>query len=445
MSTEVQTRPSGFLNTLASAIFGNGQWRGVRAAVAAAAVVIAILRILKAMRPAQSAASSSSSAAAEPPAAVRAPSAALPAGLRRFTMPQVSAHNKPDDCWIVVNGCVYDVTKYLDEHPGGGQVILEVAGKDCTEEFEEIGHSDEAIKEMYAMCVGVIGDAAPPPTFKAAPAVAAPAAVAAAAPLVTLNPQAPVDLRLVEKESLSRNVRRFRFALPTPQHQLGLPIGKHFTISFQEDGKTTGRAYTPVTGDEVDGYVDLVIKVYFANEHPKFPLGGKLSQYIEKLPIGGSMTFKGPIGKWQYHGCGKYSYKGGDVRKVRKFNMIAGGTGITPMLQVLRAMLRDAEDTSEVSLLFANQSPDDIILRDEIDSVAKEHPTRFRRWYTVDKAEEAWDFSVGFIDEKMVRSRLFPAGDDTITLLCGPPPMIKFACHPNLDKCGHPETTIYSF
>lgn len=87
-----------------------------------------------------------------------------------FTLEQVQQHCKPDDVWIVLhnkgwshtrrnhmataNPTVYDVTKYLDDHPGGRAVLLEVAGQDATEAFEEIGHSDEAREQLEPLYVG---------------------------------------------------------------------------------------------------------------------------------------------------------------------------------------------------------------------------------------------------------------------------------------------------
>lgn len=61
-----------------------------------------------------------------------------------YTIEEVGKHNKESDIWVVYNGQVYDVTKFLDEHPGGSEVLLDLAGKDVTEEFNDIGHSDEA-------------------------------------------------------------------------------------------------------------------------------------------------------------------------------------------------------------------------------------------------------------------------------------------------------------
>lgn len=51
---------------------------------------------------------------------------------------EVSKHNDRDSCWIIVHGNVYDVTGFLDEHPGGSNIILKYAGKDATEEYDSI-------------------------------------------------------------------------------------------------------------------------------------------------------------------------------------------------------------------------------------------------------------------------------------------------------------------
>eukprot|EP01062_Namystynia_karyoxenos_P033319 TRINITY_DN2451_c1_g1_i1.p2 TRINITY_DN2451_c1_g1~~TRINITY_DN2451_c1_g1_i1.p2 ORF type:complete len:439 (+),score=167.94 TRINITY_DN2451_c1_g1_i1:73-1389(+) len=434
-SSAVATQKDSFLASL----FGGRAVRAVLTAIGAAALAALLLRLLRRMRDSQAAPKELAAATTE------VEEAADSSGLRRIPMSEVAQHTSDQDCWIVYKGKVYDATKYLPDHPGGAQVILECAGKDATVDFDEVGHSDDAVKELEGMCIGVVGKAGAP---AAAPAAAPPAASHQG--LITLQgPHDKVMLKLVEKVALSHNVRRFRFALPSPKHRLGLPIGKHLTLSYDdEDGKMVSRAYTPVTGDEVEGYVDLVIKIYFANEHPKFPKGGKLSQYVESLKIGDSIGVKGPTGRWEYLGRSRFSYHKEPMRMATKYNMIAGGTGITPMLQVLYAMLRDSGDGSQVALLFANQSPDDIILRDEIDRLAAKHPTQFRCWYTVDKVPEGsgkWNYSTGFIDEEMCRTRLFPPGNDTITLLCGPPPMIKYACQPNLEKCGHGKDSIFSF
>ncbi|KAG8387335.1 hypothetical protein BUALT_Bualt02G0010800 [Buddleja alternifolia] len=61
-----------------------------------------------------------------------------------FTLTEVAEHKTRNDCWVVLFGRVYNVTNFLDEHPGGDEVLLAATGKDATAEFDDIGHSHDA-------------------------------------------------------------------------------------------------------------------------------------------------------------------------------------------------------------------------------------------------------------------------------------------------------------
>lgn len=58
--------------------------------------------------------------------------------MQLFTREEVRKHCTRTDCWIVVDRCVYDITEYVSRHPGGAGVLLEYAGRDCTEMFESV-------------------------------------------------------------------------------------------------------------------------------------------------------------------------------------------------------------------------------------------------------------------------------------------------------------------
>ncbi|KAE8076259.1 hypothetical protein FH972_014922 [Carpinus fangiana] len=73
-----------------------------------------------------------------------------------FNLSQVSEHNTREDCWLIINGKVYDVTKFLEDHPGGDEVLLSGTGKDATDDFEDVGHSDSAREMMNEFYVGEI-------------------------------------------------------------------------------------------------------------------------------------------------------------------------------------------------------------------------------------------------------------------------------------------------
>ncbi|KAI3450866.1 hypothetical protein Pfo_007531 [Paulownia fortunei] len=61
-----------------------------------------------------------------------------------FTLAEVAEHNTTKDCWLTIFGKVYNVTTFLDEHPGGDEVLLSATGKDATAEFDDVGHSHDA-------------------------------------------------------------------------------------------------------------------------------------------------------------------------------------------------------------------------------------------------------------------------------------------------------------
>ncbi|CAK9806846.1 Cytochrome b5 [Anthophora plagiata] len=75
---------------------------------------------------------------------------------KTFTAAQVSRHNKEKDLWIIYKDGVYDITKFLKEHPGGEEVLIDMAGKDATKCFDDIGHTIEAIQLRETFKIGTV-------------------------------------------------------------------------------------------------------------------------------------------------------------------------------------------------------------------------------------------------------------------------------------------------
>ncbi|KAI0415583.1 hypothetical protein F5X98DRAFT_388775 [Xylaria grammica] len=73
-----------------------------------------------------------------------------------YTAQQVAEHNSPDDLWIVISGKVYDVSKYTDDHPGGKDILVEVSGRDATEDFDFVGHSEDAKSTLADYEIGLL-------------------------------------------------------------------------------------------------------------------------------------------------------------------------------------------------------------------------------------------------------------------------------------------------
>eukprot|EP00744_Colponema_vietnamica_P007999 GILI01011445.1.p1 GENE.GILI01011445.1~~GILI01011445.1.p1 ORF type:complete len:310 (+),score=72.72 GILI01011445.1:62-991(+) len=267
---------------------------------------------------------------------------------------------------------------------------------------------------------------------------------------IALDATKKTPFKLVEKKIISHDTRIFRFALPSEQHILGLPVGKHVLVSapLGENGAPVSRAYTPVSSDDDVGHVDLLVKVYFKDVHPKFPQGGLLTQYLESLKIGDHIDFKGPLGRLNYQGRGNFEIKeSSGIRHahVTHVGMIAGGSGITPMYQVMNAIFKDKNDPTQISLIFGNQTEGDILLKPELDAASSAHADKFSLCYTLDRPSDSWTGARGFVNADMIKAVLPPPGPTTIILLCGPPPMVKLACIPALQSLGYDESLIFSF
>lgn len=205
-----------------------------------------------------------------------------------------------------------------------------------------------------------------------------------------------------------------------------------------------------MSSDDDHGFVDLVIKVYFKNVHPKFPEGGKMSQHLDSLQLGDTIDVRGPSGRLIYLGQGEFSIKKlrkdpPKIVKVNKVAMLAGGTGITPMLQLIRHITKDPNDKTQLCLLYANQTERDILVRKELEEVLDKYPDQFKLWYTLDTPGEGWKYSSGFINDVMIKEHLFPSSPDTLVLMCGPPPMVNYACLPNLDKLGYDKELCFAY
>jgi NAD(P)H-flavin reductase len=183
--------------------------------------------------------------------------------------------------------------------------------------------------------------------------------------------------------------------------------------------------------------------------------------------VGDTLDFQGPKGRYEYRGRGVFAIKrlksqggGFEIRKAKNIGMIAGGTGITPMLQIMRAAFRDAGDKSQMrrgcvqvdfswpialesawfqplepmqwspgfkvcaftnstcaatlSLIFANQTEGDILLRDELEACEADHEN-FKMHYTVDRPPAKWDYSTGFISAEVGLCKFNPV-DPLLTL-----------------------------
>ncbi|RAL15306.1 putative cytochrome b5 reductase [Aspergillus homomorphus CBS 101889] len=223
-------------------------------------------------------------------------------------------------------------------------------------------------------------------------------------------------LPLVQKDEVASNVYRFVFALPDQKGVIGLPIGQHVAIRAVINDTTVSRSYTPVSNNIDLGRLELLVRCY--------PDGLLSGQYLANLEVGDEVEFRGPKGSMKY------------TRGIcKKIGMVAGGTGITPMYQLIRAICEDDRDTTEICLIYANRTYQDILLREELETFARRYPKNFKLWYMLDTAPEGWQFGSGYVTQAVLNEHLPTPSPDTKILLCGPPPMVS-ACKKTLVAMG---------
>jgi cytochrome-b5 reductase len=272
-------------------------------------------------------------------------------------------------------------------------------------------------------------------------------------------------MRILDVRHVSPDTKIYKLCLGSRSSVLGLPNGKHVTIfapnpkecldsglwNGKEDpdkgSKEIKRNYTPITGNETRGYMELIIKTYSPGT-VKMPDGrvvewadgGKMSRYLDSKKAGDFLEVSGPVGVHEYLGQGKFKVPGRAL-ETGHICMMAGGAGITPILQVVRACLRDPKDKCSLTLIYANKTYDDILARDLLLAAEKASGGRFKIVYTLDFPPEAWQGKTGFITAEMIQETFVAPSENPVMLMCGPPPMIEFACKKNLEKLGYPKTT----
>ena len=321
------------------------------------------------------------------------------------TVAELKAH--VDSSWFVVHGHVFDGSKFLDDHPGGGQSIRLVAGIDATEDFMAI-HSIDAKRMLRKYHVGKLqGNTADP--------------------IVTedkdtfLIPHVWKKTRLVSKRVVSPDSRIFRFALNHHDQELGLPAGQHVYLRAKKPGgRFIQRAYTPYSGNAQRGFLDILIKVYFARGTVP---GGSLTMALENAGDDLEIELKGPFGHFTYLGSNRVQINSA-VRRLDKLIMIAAGSGITPMWTTLKAIADENGKPLELRLVYGNRTEADILLRQELDSLANQLQT-MRISHVLSGATEHWAMDRGRIDLERISKALPVAAeaDNTVVLLCGPPAM----------------------
>lgn len=157
---------------------------------------------------------------------------------------------------------------------------------------------------------------------------------------------------------------------------------------------------------DAKGYLDFMIK--------KYP-NGPMSEHIHSMTPGQRLDFKGPLPKYPW-----------SPNKHEHICLIAGGTGITPMYQLIRHIFQNPEDKTKVSLIFGNITEEDILLKKEFEDLENTYPRRFKAFYVLDNPPEGWQQGKGFITKDLLKTVLpEPKENNFKVFVCGPEGLYK--------------------
>ncbi|KND90389.1 Nitrate reductase [NADPH] [Tolypocladium ophioglossoides CBS 100239] len=355
---------------------------------------------------------------------------------RLITLDELKGHGGENEPWFVVNGHVYDGTPFLEGHPGGAASIVGAAAQDTTEEFGAI-HSENAKAMMPDYHIGRLDEAA-------LAALAGSAEECDPNRAVFLQARAWTKAVLQEKVKISADTKVFRFKLDHESQEIGLPVGQHLMMRLRDPATREAiiRAYTPMSEGTDKGVLDVLVKIYYDTPERK---GGKMTQALDSIPAGHFVDFKGPVGKFEYLGKGLCAVSG-KQRRVRRFNMICGGSGVTPIFQVLRALTKDHDDPTECVVVDGNGVEEDILCRLQLDAMVGSAKHRCRLLHTLTRPSPAWTGRKGRVDKALMEAEIGPcekAGEDMV-LICGPEAMEK-SVHAILSGMGWTDEDIFLF
>ena len=233
------------------------------------------------------------------------------------------------------------------------------------------------------------------------------------------------DCVLEERTWVSDDSFVVRFGLPDSTKPLNLSTCACILAGHKDDV----RPYTPISTNALTGSFELLVKAY---------PNGALSQRLATMEIEEKMPFKHI----------KFNVKTQYPFAAKKVGMLAGGTGITPMLQALHAILGTSDDETEVSLVYGSKTSEGILAKDTLHDWEAEEPWRFKVTHVLsDEGKRE------FIGEDHIRRHLPSPEDDCVLFVCGPDLMYNALCGPRgdpevtglLKKLGYSKSQVYKF
>jgi cytochrome-b5 reductase len=213
-------------------------------------------------------------------------------------------------------------------------------------------------------------------------------------------------------------VTRIRTNTPSPYKLIAIETDTHDTKTFRFE-LPSGATLDMLPGDFLYVHATINVKRYES---------GTVSKYLHDQRVGNSVLISGP-------NAGGHWVDG----MAKRVGCVAGGTGITPMIAIIRWILTKGID-ADLYLIFANKTEADIILREEWERALREH-RNFHCFHVLEEPPPGWSQGIGRVTAEILQQHLPPPSVETCVFLCGPPPMVD-TLEATLKELGYPEQAI---
>ncbi|XP_077145910.1 cytochrome b5 reductase 4 isoform X1 [Ranitomeya variabilis] len=424
--------------------------------------------------------------------------------LIEVTEEELAKHNKKTDCWTCIRGLVYNITPYMEYHPGGEEELMKAAGIDGTQLFDQVHrwvNYESMLKECLIGRMAVKHASVLKGTLPSSVSLEASKAFKPrydwfqtdstvtiviytkqknmSSEMVVVDYQENIlrgevyvedysylllielshrieDLkvcsanssgnievilqkeehkvwenigqllkdnnsfikksqrglyyrkcRLASKTDINHNTKLFCFELPRCCH-LQVPVGHHVYLMLTVEDMELVKPYTPVSKDLVinslqstlcdKNYIYMMIKIY---------TNGTFTPHIDKLELGDHVSVSGP------EGCFRMT----QIEGMEDIFLVAAGTGLTPMVRLLKNVLSNSSSLRKVKLIFFNKTEADILWREQLETLCLAD-CRFEAQYILSEPTQSWVGHKGQISSSLLSEVLTRSKNNSSALIC---------------------------
>ncbi|KAE8603036.1 hypothetical protein XENTR_v10014202 [Xenopus tropicalis] len=357
------------------------------------------------------------------------------------TEEELAQHNKKEDCWICIRGMVYNITPYMEYHPGGEEELMKAAGRDGTDLFDQVHrwvNYESMLKEcligrMAIKHVSISKELSHPVQKDIEVKVSATAGkieikMKKKEPVSWKSLGQPMDghnsflkhsqrglyyrkCRLASKTDINYNTKLFCVQLPQGCH-LQVPVGHHIYLKMNISGVDIVKPYTPVAScllpdAQYSTFCNkqclyLMIKIY---------PNGSITPHLENLTVGDYISISNPQG----------TFSSFQIENVMDVFLVAAGTGITPMIRLLQHVLTCVSSLRKAKLIFFNKKEEDILWKEQVEELSLADK-RFEAQLILSEPSVKWtgyrgQISYSLLNESILRTE---EGSKILICICGP-------------------------